>query len=233
VANTPTRTAERAERKAREEEQVAAAPEITRPTLTEDDIRAMVEARVQAAVDEAMTSPPTAEIAEPLYWWDLYAIGPIQLTAFGGPLLPHQVIKVGEQAFVVTVLYLNPWLYLTPGTSACDVLSNFALPYEVRYQTGNLTTWTLGQPDMNVVHSGGLTLVPGQCWYVDVLAFNGSTEGLYEMNVSARILAATAPFKDAPQFAGYATMVTDIDAKLFGPGPVTNFGMPVRFQVYP
>ncbi|MGA9159628.1 MAG: hypothetical protein WB297_02015 [Actinomycetota bacterium] len=61
MAETSARTAERAWRKTRQEGQPAAAvtAEIARPSLTEDDIKAMVEARLQAAVDQAMQSPAT------------------------------------------------------------------------------------------------------------------------------------------------------------------------------
>jgi hypothetical protein len=199
--------------------------------VTAEDVKAQVEAMVQAALEEAMATP-REEIGEPAGWWNLYAIGPIQPIAVGGPLLPHQVIKVNEPAFVATILFLNPFLILPGPTTACDVLSNFALPYEVRYQTGNLTTWTLGPPNVNVIN-GGNSLVPGQCSYVDVLEFVASQEGLYEMNISARILG-TPPFPDAPQFAGYARAVVDIDPDLFiSPPPFLQFDLPVRFQVYP
>ena len=117
---------------------------------------------------------------------------------------------------------------LPGGTNAGDVLSNFALPYEIRYQAGNLTNWTLGQPDMQAVHNGNL--VPGQYFYVDVLAFTGSQPGLYEMNISARLLGAAPPDISAPQFGAFATTVFSLDAPgLFGPAPPS----PMRFQVYP
>jgi len=201
------------------------------------DVKAQMEAHVKSALDEAMlrrAAQPAAEIAEPEGWWNMYAIGPIQTTGIPAPLLPHQVIKVGETAFVATILFLNDFLILAPGTTAADVLSNFALPYEVRYQTGNLTTWTLGQADMNVVNSGaGYNLVPQVNFYVDVLGFVADTPGLYEMNVSARILGATPPFVNAPQFAGYARAVVDIDPDLFiSPAPGLQFDQPIRFQVY-
>ncbi len=200
------------------------------------DVKAQMEARVKSALDEAMlrrAAQPTAEVAEPEGWWNMYAIGPIQAIGIPGPLLPHQVIKVGETAFVATILFLNDFLILAPGTTAADVLSNFALPYEVRYQTGNLTTWTLGPADMNVVNSGpGYNLVPQVNFYVDVLAFVADTPGLYEMNISARILGATPPFVNAPQFAGYARAVVDIDPDLFiSPAPGLQFDLPIRFQV--
>jgi len=199
---------------------------------TADDIKAMIEARVKSALDEAMQRE-RPEIAEPEGWWNLFALGPIQPIAINGPLLPHQVIKVGEPAFIATVVFLNPFLVVQPGLTAADILSNFALPYEVRYQAGNLTTWTLGQADMNVVH-GGLNLIPGVFAYVDVCAITGTTPGLYEMNVSARLLGATPPFVNAPQFAGYARAVVDFDPDLFiSPAPGLQFDQPIRFQIYP
>jgi hypothetical protein len=87
---------------------------------------------------------------------------------------------------------------------------------------------------MNVVHSGaGFNLVPQQNVYIDVLAFTASVPGLYEMNISSRILGAIAPFANAPQFAGYARAVIDIDPDLFiSPAPGLQFDLPIRFQVY-
>lgn len=204
--------------------------------VTAEDVKAQIEARIQTALEKAMATPQQ-EIAEPEGWWNLFAIGPLQWTfpPPGAPLRPHQVIKVGEQAWVVTIIFLNPFHILAPGTSAADVLSNFALPYEVQYQTGNLTTWALGQANMNVVHSGaGFNLVPGLFVYIDVLGFAANTPGLYEMNISARFLGATNPWTNAPQFAGYARAVIDIDPDLFiNPAPGLQFDYPIRFQIYP
>jgi len=200
------------------------------PTAAE--VKARVEAQVKSALDEAIARMQQ-ERAEPEGWWNLFAIGPIQLIGIPNPLLPHSVVKVGETAFVVTILFLNPFLIIPPGTTPADILSNFALPYEVQYQTGNLTTWSLGQANMNVVHNG-FNLIPGVFTYVDVLAFTANTPGLYEMNISARILGAAPPFVNAPQFAGFARAVVDIDSDLFlQPPPGLQFEVPIRFQIYP
>ncbi|HSJ56712.1 MAG TPA: hypothetical protein VLC95_06005 [Anaerolineae bacterium] len=203
--------------------------------LTAEDIEVMVEDRVRTALDEAMMRGPSTEIAEPHGWWNLFALGPVQPIGVPAPLQPHQVIKVGEPAFIATVLFLNPFLTLSPGTTAADVLSNFALPYEIQYQTGNLTTWTLGPGNMNVVHNGaGTHLIPGQFVYVDVLGFTANTAGMYEMNITARLLGAAPPHVNAPQFAGFARAVIDFDPDLFISGaPGVQFDQPIRFQVYP
>jgi hypothetical protein len=194
--------------------------------LTAEDVRARAEAEVEAAYQQRMAEV-SPEQAEPDQWWDVAALGPIQLVSPGAPLLPHQIIKVGEQAFIVAVVLLNPFLPLPGGTNAGDVLSNFALPLEVQYQAGNLTTWSLGQADMQAVHTQNL--VPGQYFYVDVLPITGSTPGLYEMNISSRLLGAAPPDINAPQFAAFATTVFGLDSPgLFGPAPPG----PMRFQIY-
>src|SRR5262245_23499808 len=92
-----------------------AGPAETSPlSVTAADVQAQIEARLQAALDE-MLATPRDEIAEPLNWWDLYGAGPYQVAARltpplnPAPLLPHQVIRVGEKAFIATVIWLNPF----------------------------------------------------------------------------------------------------------------------------
>ena len=162
-------------------------------------------------------------------WWDIAAFGPIQPIAPGGPLVPHSVIKVGEPAFVFAIILLNPFLPLPGGTNPAQVLSNFALPYEVQYQTGNLTTWTLGQPDMQGIDNDNLT--PGPPFtYFEVIGFTAAQPGLYEMNITARLLGAAPPFVNAPRFGARASTVFSLDPPgLFGAAPPS----PLRFSIYP
>jgi hypothetical protein len=200
--------------------------------FTAVDVQAMLQARLQSALDQAMATPATQEAA-PEGWWDLVAIGPIKPGAgttpplgFNGPLLPNQVIRSGETAYVATILILNMFY---PQPSACDVLADFALPYEITYQTGNLTTWSPGPKALNVEHN--YSLVPGQAFYVDVLEFKaeGLDEVMYEMNVSARIFGCNENY--APPFAGFAREVVDIDPSLFRPAP-GMVSQPIRFMIY-
>lgn len=224
ATRTPSRS-RRTRAEASGAEVMEALPEIAE--LTEEDVEAQVHAAVESAYEraEAEIGP---ELAEVMGWWDIAGYGPIQPIAAGGPLLPHAVIKAGEPAYVVALILLNQFQSLPGGTNAGDVLSNFGLPYEVRYQTGNLTTWTLGQSDMQAVHNGNL--VPGQYFYIDVLGFTGNQPGLYEMNISARLLGAAPPNINAPQFGAFASTVYSLDPPgLFGSAPP----YPMRFQVYP
>jgi hypothetical protein len=196
-------------------------------------VKAFVEAKVKAAYDKAMNRP-SPEVAEPYQWWNLYAYGPVQALAPNGPLSPQQIIKVGEDAYITTVIVLNPSPILppAPGISPLELLTNFSLPYEVQYQTGNLTTWTLGPAAANVVHNSNL--IPHLGIYVDVLHFVATQPGLMEMNISTRILG-NPPQVSAPHFAGFARYVYDFDPELFwsSPTPGYQFDMPVKFLVYP
>jgi hypothetical protein len=198
--------------------------------VTAEDVKAHVEARLQAALDQALSGPPAAQVAELQGWWDMYALGPIQVTRLGGPFPPNDVIRAGEPAFVVTILILNPNPILPPGISPGDILSKFALTYEVTYQTGNLTKWQQAGAPLTSEHDG-LKLVPGQYFYVDVLEFTprDKDEVMYEMNISARIFGCNESY--APPFAGFAREVYDIDPDMFSPAPGLG-ARPIRFLVY-
>jgi len=195
--------------------------------LTADDIKAEIEARVQAKLDAALAGGQSAERAELENWWDIFAIGAIQPIA-GPPVLPHQVVKAGEPAFVVSVLVLNPFQLLPGPTDAATLLSGFGLPYEVQFQTANITA--MAPAATTTIAS---SLVPGVFVYVDIAALPTAIPGMYETNILARIIGAGVP-ASAPQFGGFATAILDLDnAGLFGPGPGVNFQQPVRYMVYP
>jgi hypothetical protein len=200
---------------------------MTETVLTADAVKAHYTAKLEAALEEWRTGPKPA-VAEPQGWWDLISIGPIQIIT-NPPFAPGDVIRSGEQAFVVTIVILNPAPILPLNMSPCDVLSNFALPFEVTYQTGNITTWTAGPANVNVEHN--LTLSPGQCFYVDVLEFvpDEKDEVMFEMNVSARIFGCGENY--APPFACFAREVVDLDASIFTPPPGL-VSAPIRYLVY-
>jgi hypothetical protein len=224
----------------------AAAEAAVAPRVTAEDVKAQIEARLQASL-EKLISTPRQEIAEPLNWWDLYGVGPIQPSArlapplYPAPLLPHQVIRVGEQAFIVTVMVLNPFeLPNAPGVIPCEILSSFCLPYSIEYHTCNVTECKPGPANLNVKHEGHLE--PGQCFYVDVLEFIAQEEGcIFETNICARILCCeyeNEPLREQPPFAGFATWTYSIDddflANLYGlwPSGPGFYKSPVRFMVY-
>ena len=192
-------------------------------TLTAEDVQAMEEAAADAALDNAM-SAPRPESVEIERWWDLYARGPYQHVAPGGPLRAHQVIKLGETAYVTTVILLNARHIVRPGPiSPCQLLTGYD-SIEIRYQSGNLTTWAQG--GLNVVHSE--PLVVDQCRYVHTQEFTPQQEGMFSLHISARIVAPGS------LFAGFARWVGDYDpGSIFGtPTPGYQFDMPIRYMVY-
>ncbi len=207
--------------------------------VTAAQVKAYYESQLHAALTEAKMNA-RKEVAEPQDWWDVLAVGPIQIGAQSippagfqdSPLLPHQVIRVGEDAYVVTILLLNPF---GPGApSAADILSGFGLPYEVRYSTGNLDTWNLGPNYLNVTQGGNFT--PFVPFAVDVFKFTAKSgdEACYEMNICARIFGCDVNGKknSAPPFAGFAREVIDIDPGLLFPAPGLQVDTGIRFQIY-
>ncbi|MCI0388269.1 MAG: hypothetical protein MOB07_05835 [Acidobacteria bacterium] len=221
--------------------QQVATPELSPGKVTTaEDIAVIVEARLHAAYQEALTTQ-RPELAEPYGWWDLFAIGPIQPGAGyygvdGPPFLPHRVIRKGEKAYIVTILILNPFPLKVPpyGLIPCEVLSNFCLPFKLDYHTCDTTYCTRGPENLNVCHEGQLK--PGKCFYVDVLCFEAEKEGcIFETNICGRILGCHDEYGKectAPPFAGFVRWVKDIDKDLFLGSPGLEFDNPVRFMVY-
>ncbi len=199
-----------------------AVPE-TETHLTVEQVKAAIESRLKSSLDQAMAQPRPEE-AIPYPWWDILAYGPFNTLGTS----PSKIIRAGQPAYFVSVMLLNPF-YPYP-LSAAQILSNFALPYEITYQTGNLTTWTQGPSDVNTELNS--SLVPGQYFYVDVLSFvgQGKDEVLYETNISCRIFGCGENY--APDFAGFAREVVDFDPSIWlpsGPGMVSS---PIRWMVY-
>jgi len=211
--------------------------------VTAEDVKAKVEAQLHVALEEARKRK-RPEIAEPLYWWEIYAfiIQPgAQLippaSFFDGPLLPNKVIRKGEKAYIVTVIILNPFgLPQDPNIVPCDFLSIWRLPYTVEYHTCNLTECEKGPANQNAKHTG--YLVPGQCYYVDVLEFTAQEEGcIFETNICARILSCQDVgnpnhLQPTPPFAGFARTTINLDPELFFPSPFLEFDNPLRYMVY-
>jgi hypothetical protein len=213
--------------------------------LTAEDIKVRIQAHVEAMLNNARAA--RLEAAEPQDWWDIFGFGPFQIGAntvppqglLDSPLLPHQVIRIGESAFIATVIVINPDpLVQDPLIVPTDILTGFKLPYQVQYSTLNTTT---GQPvaSMNVVNKGHL--VPGQSVYVDVLEFVAYEYGcVLETNICARILDCYESEYSASPFAAFATWMFNPDDESFLAGllglpaqtPGFLFNTPIRFATY-
>jgi hypothetical protein len=205
--------------------------EIPRGTISAEDVKLAVEGMLKAAYDKVMTRP---EAAEPRYWWNVFGFGPIQPGAhdphvggFAGPLLPHQIIRQNETAYVASLIILNP--FVPPGSvppTPSELLQTFALPYEVTFQMSNLTTWA----SAGTLNAAGAFVPGGPGFYVNIVEIPTAVTGLYEMNIVARILGAGG--NPAPPFAGFARAVFDIDDELFLPAPGMQYDFPIRYQIY-
>lgn len=203
---------------------------------TIEQITALVEQRVRAAIEEG-SRRVSPEAAEALGVWNLYAYGPIQAPAPGGPLLPHRIIKVGETFYIATVVWFNS---LPAGGFAnpCSMITNLGCEIVLDYCAGDLCRWAQA-PAAYRPASVRIPLVPDQCWYVDVQRFTAApgTEGLYEMNIMGRVTGCAPGAK--PPLAGFVTAVYNLDADTFYPagGPPGSpagwrYDTPIRFQIY-
>ena len=212
-----------------------------------DDVKARVEAQLQAALETALTAQRD-QIAEPLYWWEIFGYGPIQIPSplvptaglLDSPLAPGKILRVGEQGYLVSVFIINPFpLPQDPGIRPVDFLTVWKLPYRIDYHTCNATTCQPAGPELNVTHYGNL--IPGQAYYVDVLEFTAREEGcVYETNICARILDCESGHPGSGHghtaspspFAGFARSIYNLDPELFLPTQYLEFDNPIRFMVY-
>ena len=207
--------------------------------VSAEQVKAYFRAKLKSAHDEAMLKPQP-QIADPQDWWNVFCIGPVQFVNPNAPTLANGVIKVGETAFIATVIVLNPQPILppSPGISPASILQSLAPDYVVTYQTGNLTTWTLGPAALNVTVDDG-PIDQNVPFDIDILQFTATTPGIYEMNVSCRLVPSNPNVpQNVSHFAAFAREVLDLDGEeYFGFGQDEPAGFlypgPIRFQVYP
>jgi hypothetical protein len=184
-------------------------------SMTVDTVKALVDARVKEAIDEG-SRRPRQEIAEPQEWWNIWATGPFQVVAPGGPLQPHKVIKIGEKFYIAVVIWFSPLIMTPGGPSVCDLITNLGCRIRIDCCTIDLCrVVSAGQFNCDNVL---IDLVPGQCYYTYVFEYtaNPGTEScLYEQNICVRVIGC--PTNAAPQLAGFASAVFDFDPDLFYP----------------
>jgi hypothetical protein len=197
-----------------------------------ETVKALVEAKIQAALAKPKPEVATMPIAGVPNAWNVWAYGLFLVPAPGHPLAPHKMVKVDDTFYVATIVWFNP----SGAPSPCSLITSLASTIEISYSTGNLKNWALGPAGMNVVSS--LPVVPNQCTYVDIKGWTAAPgdEGLYEMNISVHVPGPTPAAH--PPLAGFATRIFDIDPDLFypsAPGVPSRweFDIPLRFMIYP
>jgi hypothetical protein len=198
-----------------------------------DGMKPLVEARVQSIVEQGRATA-RQELAEPLYWWEIFAIGPFQWGAqvvppadlLDQPLLPHRILQVGETASIYTVVFLNPF-FPQPALSACDIITAFTARIELNYFTSNTQTM---QPVRDLSNSVCIETVRNQCFYVDEYRFTPQEPAcLYETNICARLCNCdNLPIQP---FGAFVRWVQDLDFDLFFGSPGLQFDQPIRYMV--
>ena len=199
------------------------------------DMKAMVEARIQSILEQGRETP-REELAEPLNWWEIYAIGPFQFGAttvppadlLSHPLLPHRIIQVGEPASIFTVVFLNPF-FPQAALSACDIITGFNAKIELNYFTSNTQTM---QPVRDLSASRCIYTQRNVCYYVDQFDFTPRDPAcLYETNICARICNCNNTPTPIQPFGAFVRWVIDLDYDLFFGSEVYEFDRPIRFMV--
>lgn len=199
---------------------------------TEQEVLARIEAKVKSIQDELEARMPAleaemfrAEVAQPMPWWDLFVVGPIQYPPY---LQPSGVIQVGETAYIATLLVVNPFAILPGPISPLTILAGTTA--QIRYRTGNLDTWAPGTPSINS------SLLITSSINLDFQAFTPATEGVMDLSVSARI---PGPGPAVWPFGGHASLLFSLDSEpllsAFGyPGSTPGYAnrVPLRFSVF-
>ena len=90
-----------------------------------NDPRETLKARVQAEFTAALEKKAALQIAEVPYGlpfqWNVFAVGPYQ-----NPFqAPGRIIAVGQQAFIVTIVFMNELMCQTVESFEADVLLNY------------------------------------------------------------------------------------------------------------
>jgi len=196
------------------------------------------EAKYQRLMEQATRTPsietaePTAPLPVPYLWFDLMVMGPFEPVASDGQFIPHRIIRAGEPALLLAVLWRNP-VSLLGGPSAAQIMSPFQ--YVLRGRTIDLNSVTSG-PDLgpvtNTFGSGyiNIELLP----VVSIPAPAQGERRMLEIHVTVDMLG---PGPGLPPFAGFATRwyQPELPPPFLGqPGTLPGFleETPVRVLVY-
>jgi len=191
----------------------------------EEDPKAMLKAHIEARL-EAAVQQATVELAEvpPELGpnrWEVYAWGPWQLP-FDPAADPGRIIFVGEKAYVGVAVWMNP--------AMCQDVTGFEGKIELSFWTSNTQTMR-PVPSMDY-HYCIKTKRGGPCFYVIVWEFEPTEAAcIMETNICARICNCNN--HPVPGYAGFVRHVYDFDPEnLFAPPPPGwGFDRPIRYMV--
>ncbi len=179
---------------------------------------------------EAMLQAPGKELTEVPDWasgvgdnWEIYAMGPFQ-TFPANP--PGRIVFLGETAYVITVLWLNPNMAAhLAGMGACVNLC---------YHTANTQTMTpVSAMDYTCsIDPAAPTYADPDygSFYITVWEFTPTEAGcLFETNICGTVCNCKGNV--APGYAGFVRWVYDFDWDVFFGSPGWEFNNPIRYLV--
>lgn len=181
---------------------------------------------------ESMLQAPKAQLTETPWWaggdyWEVYALGPDQGGFMSPPgKSPGRVIFLGDTAYIITVLWLNPNMAAhLAGMGACVNLS---------YHTANTQTM---MPVSALDHSCSIDPAKPDyadpdygSFYIAVWEFTPEETGcLFETNICATVCNCRGQV--APGYAGFVRWVVDFDYDEFFGSQGVEFNNPIRYLV--
>jgi hypothetical protein len=189
--------------------------------------------RLQAQTEDyAMRMSTSIEAGTPVLsgytYWNCLTIGPIQFIG-NPPYLPNKIIRAGNPAFMVGVVWVNP--APGPGASLPGTTVLGGRSYRVRFETMNLTTVSNG-PDTTFTgtFSSPAPVITPFLWSMPT-PDPGLNPALYEINLTADITLGGQPV------AAFSTWHFDLDTEPSFLGlPTQTPGMqgerPARVLIY-
>lgn len=187
-----------------------------------DTLKANVEAKITAAFEKASVelgeAPPPSQ-------WEVFAVGPFQDPA----LAPGRIIKLGEKAYLVTIVFLNTFMDTN--------VTSFGGRVQLNYHTSNMQTmrpvpamdhsycFEPGNPDVDSV------VTPYGTFYVIVREFTPAEAAcILETNICARICNCNN--EAVPGYAAFVRWIANLDYDAFFPPVAYQFDHPIRYLVY-
>jgi hypothetical protein len=202
---------------------------------TEAYVKKCIELRKEGPGPEF--AQPIGPVFPPYPWWNIFLIGPIQITPGGpifGPFLPSKVIDPNNPAWFIVGLWRNPGPidWVAGNVAACVVMN--PLNYQINFELVNLTTVTDG-PDLPPIN-GNFANAPicFEFFIIPMIGLPAPQEGkpdLYNLYATVDIVGQAMPM------AGAASWIFDPDTEpgwMFFPPqwPQWRHGRPVEFLVY-
>ena len=191
-----------------------------------ESLKAQVEARIAAAAEQK-AAEAAAELGEapPPEFWDIFALGPFQDPTLAQP--PGRIIELDEEAFIVTIVFLN--------TAMDTNISDYGARVQLNYFTSNTQTM---EPVSAMDYSCCFepddvdgVVTPFGTFYVTIWTFTPTEAAcILETNICARI--CNCEDEVVPGRAAFVRWVFGIDFDAFFPPVPLTFDHPIRYLVY-